>query len=186
MSRIHPKRIEQTHGEVIPAPPNTPELVAAHEDDDHIIVVPELRNLELPREIRADIIEPGVYEGAIVRGNRPLISSEPRHGRSYLLRYNPVGIVDVGDFKRFEGSVTFDRPVLAIITDPVRLNMSDSYASAAPLPATKEDFALRGLEGSQPPHPTDGVRLSPDRRTVSVIFWAGESVDEIRVITAED
>lgn len=178
--------IENTHGEVIPAPPNTPELVASHEDDHHIIVVPELRNIELPSKIPADITEPGVYEGATVCSPSPLISAAGRRGRSFLLRYNPVGIVEVGKFSRFEGSVTFDRPVLAIITSPHKLDSSDYFASAAPLPATAEDISMRGLEGDQPPHPTDGVRLSPDRRTVSVIFWAGESVDEVRVITAED
>ncbi|GAA5480956.1 FecR domain-containing protein [Haloferula sargassicola] len=178
--------IENTHGAVIPAPPNTPEIVAAHEDDRHIIVIPELRDIELPQSIDADITEPGLYEGGTVCGPHPLISPPGRRGRSFLLRYNPVGIVDVTDFKRFEGSVTFDRPVLAIVTSPDKLDASDHYTSAAPLPATEEDLSMRGLEGAQPPNPTDGVQLSTDRRTVSVIFWAGESVDEIRVITAED
>ncbi|MBB5351327.1 ferric-dicitrate binding protein FerR (iron transport regulator) [Haloferula luteola] len=178
--------IVSTRGEVIPAPPNIPEVVAAHEDDSHVIVIPERRNIELPDRIPADIQDPGVYEAETISNPHPLLSSPGTRGRSYLIRYNPVGIVDVGAFKRFEGSVTFDRPVLAIITATSKLDASDSFASAAPLPATAEDITMRGLEGRQPPHPTDGVQLSADRRTVSVIFWAGESVDEIRVITAEN
>lgn len=177
--------IQSTSGQVIPAPPNTPEAVALHEDDHHIIAIPERRSLRLPQRLPVDIASPGNYRGNQAHSPRGAISKPGTRARSYLLRYNPVGVVELDQFKRFEGSVTFDRPVLGIITSTTKLRWTDALASAAPLPRTVEDPSMRGLE-QQPPNPPDEVTLSPDLKTVSVVFYAGESVDEIRVIVAEE
>jgi len=59
--------------------------------------------------------------------------------------------------------------------------------SKAPLPTLNVvDEGLRGLERTQAPNRSDQVELSSDRHTVNVTFFAGESVDEIRAITADD
>lgn len=179
--------INSTLGEVVPAPPDTPEALAAMENDDHILVVPERRDFAPSTPIDADITEPGIYEGPLLIAPVELSPQDGVRVRSYLLRYNPVGKVKPSAFKRFEGSVTFDRPVLAIIVGSRKLNRTDNLLSKAPLPKLDpEDAGLRGLERGQPPFPSDGVTLSQDRRTITVVFYAGESIDEIRAITADD
>ncbi|MCP5545303.1 MAG: FecR domain-containing protein [Akkermansiaceae bacterium] len=180
--------IQSTTGEVVPAPPNTPEIVALHEDDNHILVIPERRSFKLPPRLPADIVEPGNFGGRSWRGlhgANPILSEGTQHARSYLLRYNPVGVLDYGVFKRFEGSVTFDRPVLGLITSTGKLRLTDKIATAAPIPEPEQNPDMRGVEGGPKTEP-DTITLSEDRRTVSVVFFAGESVDEIRVITAGD
>jgi|GEM_PF-7032342 len=180
--------IQRTTGKVVPAPPNTPEMLAKHEDDKHVLVIPEKRSFELPATLPADIREPGAYgagTGNPLGNPAPLKAPPGTRARSYLIRYNPVGILDFMVFRRFEGSVTFDRPVLAIITGAGKLDATDSVTSHAPLPKTEEEPTMRGLEAGPKTDP-DWLSLSRDRRTVSILFNAGESVDEIRVITAAD
>lgn len=174
-----------TTGEVIPAPPNTPKMVASYEDDEHIIVIPERRAFRLPDRLPADITTPGEYGGGTgntLKNSQPIVGGGGQRGRSYLLRYNPVGLLDFGVFVQFEGTVTFDRPILGIITSTPKLDHSDPIASAAPLPDTPEPHGMRGLEAG-PRTKSDYIKLSESRRTITVAFNAGESIDEIRVIT---
>jgi hypothetical protein len=179
--------INSTLGEVVPAPPDTPEALAAMENDDHILVIPERRDFAPSTPIDADITEPGIYEGPLLIAPLELSPLDGVKVRSYLLRYNPVGKVKPSASKRFEGSVTFDRPVLAIIASSRKLNRTDNLLSKAPLPKLNpQDAGLRGVERGQPPFPSDRVTLSQDRRTITVVFYAGESIDEIRAITADD
>ena len=176
--------INRTSGEVIPAPPGTPESLAAMEDDDRILVIPERRDLSLGAPLRVDITKPGGYEGPLLLASEEFFPEQGVKVRSYLLRYNPVGKLKART-KRFEGSVTFDRPVLAIIVGSRKLNRSDRILSKAPLPKIdSKDIELRGLERGQVPY-LDHVTLSPDRKTIGVVFHAGESIDEIRAITAD-
>lgn len=177
--------IRTTRGEVVPAPPGTPETLAALESDEHILVIPERRDFTLASRIRVDINSPGTYQAESLLANLPFKPRPKVRMRSYLLRYNPVGTVPRPGFRRFEGSVTFDRPVLAIIVAGKKLHQTDGLLSKAPLPALNAiDAELRGLERAKNPGP-DSVTLSRDRRTISVTFYAGESIDEIRAITAD-
>ncbi len=181
--------IESTTGEVIPAPPNTPEALAAHEDDEHVLVIPERRTFKLPPKLPADIREPGTYGGdpptTNLHGPNGLVTKGDKTARSFLLRYNPVGTLEFMEFRHFEGSVTFDRPILAIITSTGKLRMTDQIATSTPLPEPEINPGMRGVEGGPKTDP-DRITLSEDRRTISVLFNAGESVDEIRVITEAD
>lgn len=178
--------IRTTQGEVIPAPPGTPETLAALESDRHILVIPERRDFTLSSRIRVDITSPGIYQGESLLANIAFTTGPKARMRSYLLRYNPVGSVPQPGFRRFEGSVTFDRPVLAIIAGGRKLHQTDTRLSKSPLPSLNAiDAELRGLERGKT-HESDTVTLSDDRRTVTVIFYAGESIDEIRAITADD
>lgn len=176
--------IRTTKGEVVSAPPGTPAYLAALENDEHILVIPERRDLAPESGTRADITSPGVYEGSNLHSPSTFDVPSGAKVRSYLLRYNPVGKVSPPDFKRYEGSVTFDRPVLAIITHPRKLERTDKRFSKAPLPIlSPKDINLRGLEREQTGNLSDRVELSEDRLTITVTFYAGESVDEIRAIT---
>lgn len=178
--------IRTTRGEVIPAPPGTPEALAALESDKHILVIPERRDFTLASRIRVDITLPGTYQSESLLASVPFGTRPKVRMRSYLLRYNPVGSLPKPVFRRFEGSVTFDRPVLAIIAGGKKLHQTDKQLSKSPLPTLNPiDAGLRGLERTKNPG-ADSVTLSEDRRTVTVIFYAGESIDEIRAITADD
>lgn len=178
--------IRTTRGEVIPAPPGTPETLAALESDKHILVIPERRDFILASRIRVDIDSPGTYQGENLLAGIPFGTRPKVRMRSYLLRYNPVGSVPKPGFRRFEGSVTFDRPVLAIIAGGRKLHQTDKQLSNSPLPTLNPiDAGLRGLERGKT-RDSDTVILSEDRHTVTVIFYAGESIDEIRAITADD
>nr|WP_226895578.1 FecR domain-containing protein [Luteolibacter marinus] len=174
-----------TTGEVIPAPPDTPRKVADYEDDDHVIVIPERRSFLLPDRLAADITSPGRYgdvDELPLHGPGEIAGGNGKRARCFRLRYNPVGQLEYGVFVSFEGSVTFDRPILGIITSARKLDRSDRIASAARLPNTSEPHRMRGLE-TGPLTLSDSLALSEDRRTITVKFNAGESVDEIRVIT---
>ncbi|MEO5917425.1 MAG: FecR domain-containing protein [Luteolibacter sp.] len=179
--------IRSTLGEVVPAPPDTPEALARLENDDHIFVIPERRDFIPDVQIPVDITLPGKYSGNNLRHPSHLDLKPEQRLRSYLLRYNPVGVYKPGDYKLFEGSVTFDRPVIGIIVGSGKLNRTDSLLSKAPLPKLDPaEEVLRGLEGSQTATGSDRVSLSDDRLTVKVTFYAGESIDEIRAITTDD
>lgn len=178
--------IRTTLGNVIPAPPGTPETLAAYENDDHILVIPERRDFTLRQSTQVNITRPGGYEGLKLLETKPFSPSAGKKVRSYLLRYNPVGKLEPGANKRFVGSVTFDRPVLAVISASPLLHLSDEVFSKAPMPKMNEvDSRLRGLENSPKLVRSDRVELSNDRRTLNVVFIAGESIDEIRAITAD-
>lgn len=183
--------IQSTTGQVIPAPPNTPEIVAAYEDDDHVIVIPERRAFLPPSELPIDADKPGTYGpgGMLLHSPRDntktLVCDDGARVRSYLIRYNPVGVLEFGVFRKFEGSVTFDRPILGVITSTGKLNLTDGVASSTPLPPLEINPQMRGLEGGPRTLP-DSYALSKDRRTITVWLNAGESVDELRIITADD
>jgi hypothetical protein len=177
--------IRSTRGEVVPAPPGTPEALAALENDNQILVIPERRDFRPAEPIPVDITSPGIYTGLSLMVPNKVTPTAGTRVRSYLLRYNPLGQLKApGTTRRFEGSVTFDRPVLAIIAASPKLNRTDSMLSRAPLPKQNaQDITLRGLERG--PEPADRVELSKDRRTITVTFFADKSVDEIRAITED-
>lgn len=178
--------IRSTLGNVIPAPPGTPETLAAYENDDHILVIPERRDFSPLQTTQVNITRPGGYEGERLFETAPFNPTPGEKVRSYLLRYNPVGKLEAGANKRFVGSVTFDRPVLAVIAASKLLHLSDEVFSKAPMPKMNEvDSRLRGLENSPKLVRSDRVELSKDRRTLHVTFIAGESIDEIRAVTAD-
>lgn len=181
--------IRSTRGEVIPAPPGTPEALAALENDNQILVIPERRDFKPAKPIPVDITDPGSYEGTSLNAPYKITPPEGARVRSYLLRYNPVGqSLGPDHLRSFQGSVTFDRPILGIITHSQKLNRTEPMLSRAPLPKLGiRDAELRGLEAGvkNPSKQGDRVELSRDRRTITVNFNADISIDEIRAITED-
>lgn len=166
-----------TRGAVIPAPPDTAEKLALMENDEHILVIPERRGVPFVREIQAEIIHPGTLPGDFNGDVQTLAPIAGKRLSSFLIRYNPVGVISEESFLRFEGEVTFDRPVLAISCQKDPLAHGDPVFSTAQWPDP-----LRGIELIQRLNPPDSVTLSSDRRTVKLIFYAGASTDDVRVI----
>lgn len=173
--------IVSTRGAVIPADPDIPEKLVQLEDDDNVLVLPERREVPFSLPIEAEITDPGTLPGDFDGKTRVLQPIPRMRLSSFLIRYNPVGVFSEEHFLRFEGEVTFDRPVLAIACQAAALSQGD------PLFATCEwSEKYRGIELEQRLNPPDSVTLSEDRKTVKVIFYAGASTDDIRVILGDN
>jgi hypothetical protein len=88
----------------------------------------------------------------------------------YFAYFEPLG-------DSANGSVTFDSPILGIVTYSSRLQFSDSLrVSGAPYPANPA-FAARGMDG------TDSGQISADRRTFTLSLTASNPGDQIRIFT---
>lgn len=179
--------IRSTNGEVAAAPAGTSETIASLENDDTIFVIPERRDLVVTEPLMVNVVDSGIFRADAGPFTTQLVLKPVQKIRSYLLRYNPVGkVLDPAGFREFRGSVTFDRPVLGLIVRSPLLNQTDPTFSLAPIAMEDENYRkMRGLELARP-SPADSVVLSEDRYTVEIRWFAGESVDEIRVITTDD
>ncbi|BCU78528.1 hypothetical protein [Luteolibacter sp. LG18] len=179
--------IISTRGSVQPAPPGTPEQLALMESSTSVMVVPERRDVSLNSPITVDLVEPGSFPASATPASRALEATPGTRFGSYLIRYNPVKSQNEHqDFRweRFEGEVTFDRPVAAICALGSSLDASDPLFATGSwkLPAKKE---YRGIDLDQPADAPDRVTLSADRRTVHILFNASISTDEVRVLLEE-
>lgn len=166
-----------TRGAIIPADPDVPERVALMEDDQHVLVIPERRSVPFNQPLRAEITGPGTIPGEFDGTVHELRPDPRKRLSSFLLRYDPVGTHPEDHFVRFEGEVTFDRPVMAIAVHRSTLEGSDPVFATG-----RWDSTFRGIELDQIDNDPDSVTLSEDRRTVKVTFYAGASTDEVRVI----
>ena len=166
-----------TKGAVVPADPDVPEKVALMESDDHVLVIPERRAVPFVQPLRVDIVDTGTLPGTIPVAEHVIRPKPGKHLSSFLIRYDPVGTFPDDFFKKFEGEVTFDRPVMAIATKKNTLEGTDPVFAMG-----KWESVFRGIELLQKNEIPDSVTLSADRRTVKVSFYAGASTDEIRVI----
>jgi hypothetical protein len=173
--------ILSTSGSVIAVSPDIPEKVALMEDSEHVLVIPERRQVVVARHLKAEITGPGSFPGTFDRMPDPFQPAPGKKMRSILLRYDPVGTSAKDEFIRLEGEVTFDRPVVAIACHVHSLRSSD------PLFATASwEHEYRGIEIEQDNGRPDRVILSEDRRTVKILFYAGASTDEVRLFFEED
>ena len=178
--------ILSARGSVKPAPPGTPEQLATLEDNETVLVIPERRGVAFNSPIVAELAGPGEISVEHMPVKQKLEARPGTRLRSFLIRYNPVGTRN--EFSpRFEGEVTFDRPVLAICAQGPALEASDPmFATGSwglPMP-TERERQYRGIDLQQPP--SDLVQLSEDRQTVRIVFNAGISTDDLRVIVEED
>ena len=173
--------ILSTRGAVIAADPDVSDKLLNQEDDDHVLVIPERRERDFNRPIRAEIVRPGTLPGDIDGRVRVIKPIPGKRLSSFVVRYNPVGSFPEDRFLRFEGEVTFDRPVLAIACQGPQLSHGDPAFKIRDWPG-----AYRGIELEQKLNPPDSVTLSEDRRTVRVVFYAGQSTDDIRVILEDN
>lgn len=172
-------------GSVKPAPPATPEQLALMEDDESVLVIPEKRSVPFDKPLEVELAAPGEISLQHLPQRQTVAARRELRLRSFLIRYNPVGR-PAGKFQRFEGQVTFDRPVLAICASGPVLEASDAVFATGPWRAAEGEVEFRGIDLDQPESRADQVRLSADRHTVSIIFNAGTSTDDLRVIVEED
>jgi len=128
---------------------------------NHMLVIPELQNVEL----HADLTVNGV-EGPVHVPAGSVISS-------YLMHYDPTAAVTVAP----RGAVTFFDRVTAVLVDADALRQTDPVLGLPGVQFESADF--RQFERDE-----DVVQISRDRRTVS--FYCGlnpgEFLDEARIL----
>ena len=174
--------IVQTVGMVKFAPPGPISTLLKHEDDDHLVILPERGNFTVSKKlkVRANITSPGVYRkrGSLETGRIEVGSVLV----SYLVQFNPV---EKGKEKREKknrrlvGVATFENPIVGVITNTGLLRATDKT-----LGGHSDNLVIRGrgLEigtGKQ----FDIVTLSEDRKTLVLdLRVSGEQIDQIRVL----
>ena len=176
--------ILSTKGSVVPASPGTPEQLSKLESDDTVMVIPEKRNVIFDQSIEAELIAPGSFSAKNAKQLHHIAADPEMRLRGFLIRYNPKWSTD---FRRFDGEVTFDRPVMAICCQGKYLDATDeAFANGVYTDVSEKARAFRGIDLDQPSKFPEMVTLSEDRRTVKILFNAGVSSDDIRVILEEN
>ena len=181
-----------TAGMVKFAPPGPLSTLLEHEDDDHLVILPERSSFTVSKKlkVRANITVPGEYRK---RGSLETGRIEPgRVLASYLVQFNPV---EEGKEKqqqknrRLVGVATFERPIAGVITATGLLRATDKT-----LGGHSDNLAVkgRGLEigtgrpGTAKPgvsRQLDTVTLSEDRKTLVLdLRVSGVQIDQIRVL----
>jgi hypothetical protein len=145
--------------------------------------------LTLAAPVFTDISTPGDY--ATVGSLTPGMIAAGTPVDVYMLESQPASLPLGGlNYRTYEGSLTFNEPVLGIIVETTGLRNTDSALGAPgtlypPMTATYSGIELNtpGCTGSGCGN--DAVVLSPNRETVNFDFVTNFSeVDEIRIITA--
>ena len=171
-----------TAGMVKFAPPGPLSTLLEHEDDDHLVILPERSSFTVSKKlkVRANITVPGEYSK---RGSLETGRIEPgRVLASYLVQFNPV---DEGKEKREKknlrlvGIATFERPIAGVITATGLLRATDKTLGGHSEPLVVKG---RGLEiGTR--RSVDIVTLSDDRKTLVLdLHVSGGQIDQIRVL----
>ncbi|MCP4781955.1 MAG: FecR domain-containing protein [Fuerstiella sp.] len=157
-----------------------------YEDSERILVFLERSRVPLKSDLGVNVTESGQYIRVRRHDNQPIAAGHVI--RSYLLQLNPTG-----EFAREEagrarviGQITFDRPILGLISGTKRLTASDELLGH---PLGDYGDTQRGIEPTRPDDlpdsGRDNVTLSRDRRTLSLDLSASSAVDQIRVIVSE-
>jgi len=139
-----------------------PSLIAGDEVTlNHMLVLPERQNVILEKPLTV-----GSLSGDVILPAGSVVSS-------YLVHYDPQNIAKYAP----RGSLTFYDPVVATITNATDLVATDQIFGLPDL--RYESRSFRGLEPD-----ADEVRISDDRRTVSVFFKMSppEYLDQLRLL----
>ena len=171
-----------TAGMVKFAPPGLLSTLLEHEDDDHLVILPERGSFTVSKKLKArvNITVPGEYSK---RGSLENGRLEPgRVLTSYLVQFNPV---EEGKKKREQknlrlvGIATFERPIAGVFTATGLLRATDKTLGGHSDPLVVKG---RGLEiGTR--RPVDTVILSDDRKTLVLdLHVSGGQIDQIRVL----
>jgi hypothetical protein len=155
--------------------PQWPRKLRRVESDTKIFVLPEGYAKRLDEPCRIDMTGEESSKSVIPVGARV---------RSFLLQFNPL---DSGgkprrgnrkNFRRIEGSITFDRPVIGLIVEGDTLRETDEMFSLNRMGG----LFGRGLELG-PSRLADEISLSKDRRTLTLNLGVGNRLnDHVRVI----
>lgn len=149
-------------------------------DSENIIIFPERFNFQPSDDFPVTLTEPGNYLHKQLKFGETILSGGGKRFSTYLLQYNPPlnAKVPNSDQLHFEGDVTFNSPILAVITNQEQLNATDSI-----LGKKRFEYAQnlsRGLESG------DALTLSADRKTLQLSWQVMQTLkngmDQVRVV----
>ncbi len=149
-------------------------------DSKNIIIFPERFNFQPTRDFAVTLTEPGEYPYKQLKAGESLLSVDGKRFSTYLLQYNPPlnAAAPNSDQLHFEGEVTFESPVLAVITNREQLNATDLI-----LGKKRFEYAQnlsRGLESG------DALTLSANRKTLQLNWQVMQALkngmDQVRVV----
>lgn len=149
-------------------------------DNENIIVFPERIHAITKSPLTVTFTSPGDYTHENLKGRGERVDLTTHRVASYLLQFNPSysPVDDRSKQTPFAGEITFDRPIVAVITD--RQHLSDSDSVLGKRRFTYPTNPSRGLETD------DSLSLSADRRTLRVNWLVMQSLkngmDQIRVV----
>jgi hypothetical protein len=166
--------IVSTTGAVVETDPPESVIHQHYESDTEIRAFDEVQSFTLESDMSANITSQGTYGGTpdLSPGTIPagtVVSSHFLHLDPR--KFNPVVL---------PGAVTFDADIIGVIVLDDELDSSDGVLGAAGTTYPSNDY--RGLELDVN---RDVVIIDPDLRTLTVLFEAGENIDQIRVITSD-
>ena len=198
--------VEETVGAMRYTHPTPDSVAEGHtESNDALVLFQEGDAFRLPEALPVTATEPGLYTSFV---DRLAWLPAGLEVNSYLVHFDPVGSRNDQSPVAVQGSVTFDRPILGLIARGDQLAASELALS---LPGTRyvppptyrkaylpdcqtnirPAYAIRGLSGlwntnysHASPAPNDWLRLSEDRRTLTVKCMAGGEADQVRILVA--
>jgi hypothetical protein len=155
-------------------------------DDEHIVVFPERRGVELRTDIRVNLVDPGEYNKRQPETEKKTLSAGQRL-TSYLLQFDAEtpGSGPHGKH-RMTGQISFTRRIAGVITTNPLLMKSERVFKDSVV----EYKVTRGIE----PRPAgdervaaDTVILTPDQRTLILDLYVGDiRLDQIRVLVFDE
>ncbi len=172
--------VAKTTGSIRFVRPGPPWDLPTHQDDNDIIVFPEVENIHLNQPISVDSVQPGELlreqknEGHTIAAGNTV--------RSYLLQSNPANR-DPNVQKVLTGAITFSHPIAGIIWNADRLAQTDQAFGSE---ASHYEFPGRGIETpvriTRPGKGRDRILLSEDRCTLNLKLHCSVHLDQIRVL----
>lgn len=158
-------------------PPWPPQLRFVR-SDEYVFIVPEAHAVTLKRSLRMNISEPGEYsrEEALTVADLP----PGQRIRSFMLFFHPEKAGPRQSPKAVNGSITFDSPVLGLITLQEELQASARRFTRFG-PRTVQEGQQLELTGDED---SDVIMLSEDRRKITLeLTTPARFAELVRVIT---
>ena len=152
----------------------------SYQSNSDIFVFSEQQNLVLSGNLDVDVTEAGLYEPGPDMDERadlsPGVVLAGTTVNSYIVHFDEVS----GGPYTFEGSVTFDNPILGLIILTDYLDASDSELGASG--TTYDGTSVRGLDILT--HNQDPLQLSLDidESTIWFRLTVNNAMDELRIV----
>ncbi|HEX4412786.1 MAG TPA: hypothetical protein VH107_04100 [Lacipirellulaceae bacterium] len=172
--------IVSTSGSVVQIAPPTSVNLGALESDTSAELFAERSSVLLANSLNADVSHPGAVNSQVTLSPSPIAAGQ--RVDSYLIHADPVGPGSTTSFT-YEGSVTFDTPILGLMWSDGTLDASDPILGS-PATVYGPDTMYRGYEGPGLTSPRDSLVLSQDRLTLNFALRTTEYYDELRIVTA--
>jgi ferric-dicitrate binding protein FerR (iron transport regulator) len=140
-------------------------------DDDHLIVFPERERVVLRQDVTVTTDTPGYYKGPFEKGRSAVVPAGTAV-RSYLLQFVPKTRAPEA-VRRLRGSITLDRPILAVVATSAQLAATDGVLGAE---GSRPLERPRGIEEG------DSFTISDDRHTLTLDWTASTGIDQLRIL----